>query len=78
MEKAEAKALQDKYGMEILRNPVTKAAWALYLRSKPIAELDELVKKDVYPCSMQVFYLENEVLYELVCPEEWFDLWGWD
>ena len=78
MKKAEAKALQEKYGMEILRNPITKQAWALFLRSaENIPELDGMAEKDVSPCAMQAFYLDDEVQYELVCPEQWFDLWGW-
>ena len=77
MKRTEAKALQTRYGMEILRHPITSEAWALSLVSAAqIPELDDLVNTDLYPCMMQVEYID-QVYYRLICPTNWFDLWGW-
>lgn len=80
MKRSEAKALQDKYGMEILRNPVTNEAWALRLEaSQYIPEFDDLEKADIAPCVLEPDYslAPESVIYKLVCPKSWFDLWGW-
>ena len=43
MTSSEAKALQAKHSMEILRDPITSEARALYLETEqPISELDDL------------------------------------
>lgn len=43
MTRNEAKALQAKHNMEILRDPITSEAHALYLETEqPISELDDL------------------------------------
>lgn len=77
MKRTEAKALQTKYSMEILRNPITSEAWALGLASAtPIPELDDLADADLSPCIMQAEYTDR-AYYKLVCPTNWFDLWGW-
>lgn len=81
MTKAEAKALQQEHGMEILRHPITGEAWALYLETThPIQALDDLSHQDISPCVMEPNYTlqeENHVTYKLICPTSWFDLWGW-
>lgn len=78
MTRSDAKTLQAKYGMEILRDPITSEAWALYLNAgRRIPELDSLVEKDVLPCSMDAVIGDGFAVYKLVCPTPWFDLWGW-
>lgn len=79
MKRAEAKALAKKYGMRILRAPVTGEAWALYLEaSSPIKELDDLAAADLNPCAMVASYTTaSGITYKLVCPTNWFDRWGW-
>lgn len=81
MKKSEAQALQQEYGMDILRHPITNEAWALYLEtSHPIQALDDLVHQDIWPCVMEPNYSLQEVdqiTYTLICPTSWFDLWGW-
>lgn len=81
MKRAEAKALAKKYGMRILRAPVTGEAWALYLEAPEyIDELDALANQKIDPCIMQADYSCNDVglvTYKLVCPTNWFDLFGW-
>lgn len=81
MKRAEVKLLANKYGMEILRNPVTEEAWGLYLESaERIDELDALTNQEIYPCVMLADYSCQDigrVTYKLVCPANWFDLWGW-
>ena len=77
MTKYYAKNLCEKYGMEILREPVTQEAWALYLKSnKAIPELDELwLAKE--PTGMEVQVTpDGTICYCLRCPKQWFDLWG--
>ena len=80
MKKSEAMEIQKKYGMEILQNPVTSEAWAIYLESPTcIPELDDLATTDLYPCAMVADYCTQdvEVTYKLICPTAWFDLCGW-
>lgn len=82
MKRAEAKALAKKYGMRILRAPVTGEAWALYLETPEcIEELDALANQDILPCAMEANYWGHDVglpiAYKLVCPTNWFDLFGW-
>lgn len=80
MKRSEAKELQKKYGLEIMRNPVTGEAWGLRIdASEYIPELDDLAKADIAPCAMKPDYslAPESVIYELVCPKNWFDLWGW-
>ena len=80
MKRIEAKTLQKKYGMEIMRNPITSEAWGLYISTdRCIPELDALSKQDIYPCAMEVCYNhpEDGALYRLACPTSWFDLYGW-
>lgn len=81
MTKSEAKAIQQEYGMEILRHPVTGEAWALYLETAHhIQTLDALAAQDLAPCAMVADYgLQSidKITYKLVCPTTWFDLWGW-
>lgn len=81
MKRAEAKALASKYGMRILREPITHEAWGLYLESSEcIKELDALANQEINPCAMVADYSCEEigvVTYKLICPTSWFDLWGW-
>lgn len=82
MTKTEAKALQAKYNMEILRNPITAEAWALGLSSeKYIAELDDLASTfpdSLRPCAVTADYsVLGYTYYRVVCPTSWFDLYGW-
>lgn len=82
MTKTEVKALQAKYNMEILRNPITDEAWALGLSSeKYIAELDDLTSTlpgSLCPCAVTADYsVPGYTYYRVVCPASWFDLYGW-
>lgn len=81
MKRAEAKALANKYGMRILREPITHEAWGLYLEAPEcIEELDSLANQDIFPCILEADYGCQDVglvTYKLVCPTSWFDLWGW-
>ena len=88
MTRNEAKALQAKYNMEILRDPITIEAHALYLETEqPISELDDLAdisrrSNGCAPCYMEANYevynaTGSGVTYKLSCPTTWFDLWGW-
>ncbi len=82
MTKTEAKALQAKYNMEILRNPITSEAWALGLSSqKYIPELDDLAATSpdsLCPCAVTADYSSpGYTYYRVICPTSWFDLYGW-
>lgn len=79
MKKSEAQAIQAKYNMEIIRDPITGEAWALYLEaSSPIKELDDLAAADLNPCAMVASYTTaSDITYKLACPSNWFNLWGW-
>ena len=86
MKKAELRAIADRYGMEILRNPITNEAWGLALETaQDIPELDVLASDiwDENPVVTveKVYGVYQEVygthLYKVACPVEWFDLWGW-
>lgn len=88
MTRNEAKALQEKHNMEILRDPITSEARALYLETaRPISELDDLAdisrrSNGCAPCCMDANYevynaTGSGVTYKLSCPTTWFDLWGW-
>ena len=83
MNKAKAKELSEKYGMEILRNPITSEAWAVSVESDElIPELDEYADT---PAANRMG--DNEAIvertftgaytYKIICPTRWFDLWGW-
>lgn len=83
MNKATAKHLSEKYGMTILRHPITSEAWAVSVESEDlIPELDEYADAAPEP------YMGNNsaivertyagtYTYKIVCPTRWFDLWGW-
>ena len=88
MTRNEAKALQEKYNMDILRDPITSEARALYLEAEQtISELDDLAdisrrSNGCAPCYMEANYevynaTGSGVTYKLSCPTTWFDLWGW-
>ena len=84
MKKAEAKALAEKYGMEIMRNPVTREAWGCAVDSPDlIPELDELADDWMPEHLNSPAWVERVRLegygyrYVLHVPVTWFDLWGW-
>lgn len=83
MNKETAKTLCEKYGMKILRNPITDQAWAVSIESEIlIPELDAYA--DAAPesrmgdniATVQRTYA-GTYTYKIVCPTRWFDLWGW-
>ena len=85
MTKIELKAIAEKYGMEIMRNPITREAWGLKLETtENILELDAL-GSDPFHFEQVAVTKEYGVLYEVngthlytvYCPTDWFDLWGW-
>lgn len=79
MTRNEAKKIQSKYGMEILRHPVTGEAWGLHKVSNHcIKELDDLTNAGILPCAMEVCYhAPDYITYTLACPVKWFDRCGW-
>ena len=81
MKKAEAKALQERYNMEIMREPVTREAWGVYTESANlIPELDELADgngADLLPCACLREWNGGGYTYKLICPTAWFNLCGW-
>ena len=85
MKKNELKAIAEKYGMEIMRNPITREAWGLKLETaENIPELDALAgdpwhfEQVAVTKEYGVFYEVNGThLYTVYCPTDWFDLWGW-
>ena len=85
MTKAELKAIADKHGFEILREPITNMAWGLRLETaEDIPELDAIAK-DVWTVGnvsvrkeYGVYYkVDGTHVYTVACPDNWFDLWGW-
>lgn len=84
MKKAEMKAIAEKYGFEIIRNPITMEAWALRLETtQDIPELDSLMDA-WHPTNVAVtkeYGVHHDVrgthVYKVVCPVTWFDLAGW-
>lgn len=84
MKKAELRAIADRYGMEILRNPITNEAWGLMLDTvEDIPELDALASdiwsEDCVAVTKEygMFASQGSHLYKVACPVEWFGLWGW-
>lgn len=84
MNKHTAKTLAEKYGMTILRHPITDEAWGV------IVETDELIPElDKYADTALENYMGNNTAivertyngpsytYKIICPTRWFDLWGW-
>lgn len=85
MTKSELIALADRHGMSILRDPITNEALGLALETEQdIPELDALAA-DIWaenPVAVEKVlspYQEahGTHLYKVICPVEWFDLWGW-
>lgn len=73
------RALADKYGMEILRNPVTDGGRGLWIRTETeIPELEALADR-IEPDKVQVTreYIGPIIEYKVITPTNWFDLWGW-
>lgn len=84
--KNKIRKLAEKYGMEILREPITREAWGVYIDSGAnIPELDklqeEMDQRDRIPASneavMTTEYIANTVRYKIICPTSWFDLYDW-
>lgn len=79
MDKITAKKLASKYGMEIVRNPITSEAHGLMVESADLyPELDALTETDTRPCIVtRRLFAGTTYRYEITCPKAWFDLWGW-
>lgn len=84
MTKSELIALAERYGMSILRDPITREAWGLALETaQDIPELDEIAEDSDLTSGIIVTKeygayaaAHGTHLYKVVCPTEWFDLWG--
>lgn len=84
MKKNELKAISEKYGMEIVRSPITHEAFGLKLETaQDIPELDALCnleKLSTVAATKEygVYQAVNGThLYTVACPTNWFNLWGW-
>ncbi len=84
MNKKTAKALAEKYGMEIIRHPITHEAWGVTVESDDlIPELDayaDALLDNPPPRNSAVverLLMAGTYTYRIVCPTRWFDLWGW-
>ena len=81
MTKLEAQNLQRTYGMEILRNPITREAWGLYVDADAaIPELETLAATNLgqhIAMEAKRHGYDQGVLYRLALPTDWFDLGGW-
>lgn len=82
MKKSEVKAICEKYGMEILRNPITREGWGLRLETKEdIQELDAHLNDKEFTgvvVQKEFFGVKHSAhIYTVTCPTQWFDLWGW-
>lgn len=78
MTKSELKAIAKTYGMEIGRDPITREAFCVYGNyEEEIPELTKICNEDTSPVVGTVNYAPGAILYKLVCPTSWFDLWGW-
>lgn len=81
MTKLEAQNLQKTYGMEILRDPITREAWGLYLDADAaVPELEALAAADLgqnIAMEARLHGYDQGVLYRLALPTDWFDLGGW-
>lgn len=85
MTKEEMKAIADKHGFEILRNPITSEAWGLRLETaEDIPELDS-INADIWTRGNVAvskeygshYEVNGTHVYTVACPDNWFDLWGW-
>lgn len=80
MTKATVKSLATKYGMEILRNPITSEAWGVTVESDElIPDLDEYADaiRENERTAVERENLGGNYRYTITCPTSWFDLWGW-
>ena len=82
MNKEELKAIAEKHGFEIVRNPITSEAWGLKLETaEDIPELDALNNQLTSVTVTKEYGAYEAVngthLYTVFCPANWFDLWGW-
>lgn len=81
MTRQQAKHIASQHGMEIVRDPITHEAWECSVESRDlIPELDTYADGDLYaayPCVITRKLYGDIYRYELICPTEWFDLWGW-
>lgn len=75
----ELKAIANKYGMEISRNPITGEGHGVHVSTETmIPELDALADT-CEPCNVQVIRtcIAGEYNYYVEAPKRWFDRWGW-
>lgn len=86
MTKVEAMKLSEKYGMQIMREPITNMGTGAYIKTeKCIPELDRLSEQSakdnaLAPCYMSAEYFAGGdlgAMYKLLVPATWIDLWGW-
>lgn len=84
MTKNELIDLAGRYGMSVMRDPITRQAYGLQLETdQDIPELDE-VAEDSYLTSGIIVIKEHGAyaeahgthLYKVICQTEWFDLLG--
>lgn len=71
--------IANKYGMQILRNPVTDEGRGLWIRTETeIPELEELADR-IEPDKVQITRecMGPVIEYKVITPTNWFDLWGW-
>lgn len=85
MTKESAIKIAEKFGMDFIRDAITREGCGLYLESdRCIPELDKLAKESTQsnglaPCWMEAEYTGGgcPVTYRLYVPARWLDLWGW-
>ena len=84
MKKSELKALSEKYGMNILRNDITREAWGVYLETvEDVPELEKFLSESYAYTDGTItvedlsFGIGGTHFYRVECPSDWFDLWGW-
>ena len=84
MTKIEVKALADRHGMIILRDPITNEAHGVYCDTEDtIPEPDAIANTaDWHNPAPGAVAVERQAFgpvyrYTIHCPSGWFDLWGW-
>ena len=81
MTKAELMEIEEKYGFEIARDPITHEAWGLVKECEASDEIEKIIE-DVNAggnpyVGGEATYLGDYATYRIYCPKTWFDLWGW-
>lgn len=80
MTKDTAMEFASKYNMEIARHPITRQAWSVYVDSdNAIAELDAMLgeRQTGHAAVVTRELFAGTYRYRIVCPTDWFDLYGW-